>query len=112
MADMNANDPLAKISGLVPRYVRQRHAEAERLKAAAAAGPAEPVADIAELVDDWRAVDAATPDLRRRVVAATRRSRRPSLVVAGPAVAGLGIVLWQLVTNIANSTPLVLHTTM
>lgn len=111
MADINEHDPLAKISGLTPRYLRQRQAEAQRLKETAVK-PAEPVVDVAELLSDRRAVDAETPDLRRRVLDATRPSRRPSLVVAGPAVAGLGIVLWQIVTNIANSTPLVLHTTM
>lgn len=118
MAQMTTNDPLANISGLTPRYVRVRQAANEQASLAAAeaaaASAAAPAPDNSELFAALRPVDAATTELRRRVMQAASepRRRRPSLMVTAPAVAGLGLVLWQLVSNIANGMPVVLHGTM
>jgi hypothetical protein len=94
-----ANDPMAKVWGIVPRYMRERQAAeaaaqalAEALEAAApkpaAAGAQEPVGGT---------VDAVTADLRRRL--ATQAPRRPGLGMAIPALAGLSVAFGALISH-------------
>jgi hypothetical protein len=114
MAYISTDDQMGGISGLAPRYLRKRHAAA--VSAQQTATQEEPAVvklpTHEELLQNLKPVDAFTPDLRRRVAEAGQQGRRSSLVVAGPVVAGLGVVIWQIVTNIAHSTPVVLHTAM
>lgn len=72
MPQAESKDPLAKINGLQPRYLRERLAAKRMSEAALAAAAANrPVApDVHDLLNAMRPVDAATPDLRRRILAA------------------------------------------
>ncbi len=73
MPTVDAKDPLAGISGLMPRHQRAREASAaEALAKMATALPDEipPPPEVADLLSAMRPVDAATSDLRRRIIAA------------------------------------------
>ena len=113
MGSQKAADPAACSVGLTPRYLRTRQAEAAKALAAQSAEPqtAAPSPEASDLIRDMRAVDAGTPDLRRRVAEAGKHPRKSSLALTGPAAAGLAIALWQIV-SIAHGMPVVLHTTM
>jgi hypothetical protein len=86
-------DPFAANAGLTPRYLRMRQYAAERAQYQTPAHVPDPG------VDDLRPVDAATADLRRRVAAASRPAWQSSLMVTGPMLAGLSLLLWQVVSN-------------
>jgi hypothetical protein len=112
MAHVHSNDPLASITGLTPRYLRMRQAGSQRPTAQPQSETPAPTTDDAELFANLVPVDAVTPDLRRRVMSAAAPGRRASLVIAGPMTAGLCIMLWQLVSNIAHSMPVTAPTGM
>jgi hypothetical protein len=94
-----SNDPMAKVWGIVPRYMRERQAaeaaaEALALELEAAAPKPAPVVVEEEV---GGTVDAVTADLRRRL--ATQAPRRPGLGMAVPALAGLSIVFGALISH-------------
>jgi hypothetical protein len=84
MSKAEAKDPTASITGLQPRYVRERQAAADMASAKLAADAANrpPSPDVNDLLHAMRPVDAATSDLRRRIVEA--KPRRMSLGVTMP----------------------------
>jgi hypothetical protein len=73
-----SNDPMAKVWGIVPRYMRERQA-AEALAVALEAATPKPVPVVIE-EEMGGAVDAVTADLRRRL--ATQAPRRSGLGMA------------------------------
>jgi len=88
-----SNDPMAKVWGIVPRYMRERQAAeaaADALALALEAAAPKPAAVVVVADDAGAPVDAVTADLRRRLAAA-QPARRPALVLAIPALAGLSI---------------------
>jgi hypothetical protein len=85
-----AHDPLTQTWGLVPRYLRQQRA-AEAAASRTQPAPAQ-VPDVAEVLRNARPVDAATADLRRRVVSAGTARRSP-LAMAAPLYAGVAVML-------------------
>jgi hypothetical protein len=72
-------DPLVMTWGLVPRYLRERQAAEAAALARSRAAASAPQAT--EPVGEARAVDAGTPDLRRRVAAAARPPRHLPLAM-------------------------------
>jgi hypothetical protein len=80
----DSKDPLSKITGLLPRYVRERLAAQQSADAVStsAAADAPPKQHVDDLLHAIRPVDAATADLRRRIIAAG--PRRLQLGVAMP----------------------------
>jgi hypothetical protein len=77
------NDPLAKITGMTPRYLRWQQA-AEREQARVPVKPLVAVEVADEIFANLRSVDAFTADLRRRVTHATRQPRRLANASATP----------------------------
>jgi hypothetical protein len=92
MLKAESKDPLAKINGLQPRYVRERLAAKRLSEAALAAAAANrpPAPEVHDLLNSMRPVDAATPDLRRRILAASQG--RMSLGNSIPAFASVSFM--------------------
>jgi hypothetical protein len=82
-----------------------RQFAAERAQCQAPTQAQAQAADTGVSFDDLGHVDAATAELRRRVAAACRPARHPSLMMTGSILAGLGFLLWQVVSNIADAMP-------
>jgi hypothetical protein len=84
-------DPLEKVNGLTPRYLRERNAAADAAAALLASTAKKPAAlDPGDAPSATRPVDASTADLRRRIMAAgSRRVIGVSTFAGVPFVAGL-----------------------
>jgi hypothetical protein len=91
MAQTLATDALAGTFGLMPRYLRERLAAEAEAPAEAATAVPPPAPVVTDLLLAMRRIDAATPDLRRRIAAASQ-SRFSPLAMA-PAFAGASLML-------------------